>query len=188
MPLPAARVPERAGTEAGSEITRPRLRLGAQTDFASFSASAPALSATSKGEHTAGSCDFVAHRMRSTQAEPVRAISRLPGFRSSAWTLPKNCGVKRIKKRGVFEPQASLPRFPLRPVIFRAPPKGAAASRSPSFGYFSWRDKKSNWPAGASPGKPPRRNKPFSKAITCRSLYIEFLKDTVSAQAHCCPE
>ncbi len=69
---------------------------------------------------------------------------------------PKKGGAKRIKKRNLSEPQASLFRFPLCPSLLRVPRRGCEP-RPPFFAYFLWRSKESEWPAGASPGYSLRR-------------------------------
>jgi hypothetical protein len=47
------------------------------------------------------------------------------------------------EKEARLSERSEFARFPLRHLLFREPPKAAAEPGSPSFGDFSWRDKKS---------------------------------------------
>jgi hypothetical protein len=74
-------------------------------------------------------------------------------------TLPKERVAKRTKKRNLSEPKASLFRFPLCHPLFWEPRRGSGW-RSPSFAYFSWRDKKSKRLPGR-PRQPTTKRKPY---------------------------
>jgi hypothetical protein len=54
------------------------------------------------------------------------------------------------EKEARLSERSEFARFPLRLVLFRGPPKAAAEPGSPSFGSFSWRDKKRDSPPGDS--------------------------------------
>jgi hypothetical protein len=63
-------------------------------------------------------------------------------------TLPRWRGLQRIKKRSCLSPRGEFLRFPLQSSPFWEPAQRATAVGTPSFAYFSWRDKKSERPPG----------------------------------------
>jgi hypothetical protein len=72
-------------------------------------------------------------------------------------TTPKARLSKRIKKRNLSEPKASLFRFPFWQARFWEPAQRATAVGSPFLLTFLAKQK-SERPAGAGPGKPPTKN------------------------------
>ncbi len=152
--------------KAGSEITRPRCARCSDR-FRFFIRFAGHVFGSAQGDlknttpphpgppRRGGNCSGLGHRHRCHMPKTliVRQARAAP---TRLWPLkfrceqPKKGGGKRIKKRNLSEPQASLFRFPLSPSLLRVPPQGAA-NRGRLFCLLFWRSKKVSGPPGPVP-------------------------------------